>query len=154
MPFDINSFLSVLESVLTARHLGLIHNLWLCKVHSGVSDTLSQALCNLSLADLTLSDSTALIRFISLVPKPRPAFRLGKRRKAGRGLGTRLRIIAFSQITLCYSFGSKDMITAFTCLPSYRYSSFTLRAYHCGGILPVANNGTRKERFSQEKNGR
>ena len=25
-----------------------------------------------------------------------------------------------SQITLCFSFGSKDMITAFTCLPSYR----------------------------------
>ena len=36
-----------------------------------------------------------------------------------------------SQITLCFSFGSKDMITAFTCLPSYRYSSFTLRAYLC-----------------------
>ena len=34
-----------------------------------------------------------------------------------------------SQITLCFSFGSKDIITAFTCLPSYRYSSFTLRAY-------------------------
>ena len=36
-----------------------------------------------------------------------------------------------SQITLCFLFGSKDMITAFTCLPSYRHSSFTLRAYHC-----------------------
>ena len=36
-----------------------------------------------------------------------------------------------SQITLCFSFGSKDMITAFTCLPSYRYSSFTPRAYLC-----------------------
>ena len=35
------------------------------------------------------------------------------------------------QITLCFSFGSKDMITAFTCLPSYRHSSFTLRAYLC-----------------------
>ena len=51
----------------------------------------------------TLSDSTDLIRFIAFV----------------------------SQITLCFSFGSKDMITAFTCLPSYRYSSFTLRAYLC-----------------------
>ena len=33
-----------------------------------------------------------------------------------------------SQITLCFSFGSKDMIPAFTCLLSYRYSSFTLWA--------------------------
>ena len=36
-----------------------------------------------------------------------------------------------SQITLCFSFGLKDMITAFTRLPSYRHSSFTLRAYLC-----------------------
>ena len=36
-----------------------------------------------------------------------------------------------SQITLCFSFGTKDMITAFTCLPSYRHSNFTLRAYLC-----------------------
>ena len=36
-----------------------------------------------------------------------------------------------SQITLCFSFGSKDMITTLTCLPSYRCSSFTLRAYLC-----------------------
>ena len=38
-----------------------------CKVRSRVSDALSQALCNLSLvflADFTLSDSTAPIRFI------------------------------------------------------------------------------------------
>ena len=38
-----------------------------CKVHSQVSDALSQALCNLSLAflaDFTLSDSTAPICFI------------------------------------------------------------------------------------------
>ena len=34
-----------------------------------------------------------------------------------------------SQNTLCFSFGSKDVITAFTRLPSYRYSSFTLRAW-------------------------
>ena len=33
-----------------------------------------------------------------------------------------------SQITLCFSFGSKDMITVFTCLPSY---SFTLWACLC-----------------------
>ena len=55
-----------------------------------------------NLADFTLSDSTALIHFIII-----------------------------SQITLCFSFGSKDKITAFTCLPSYRHSSFTLRAYLC-----------------------
>ena len=36
-----------------------------------------------------------------------------------------------SQITLCFSFGLKDMITAFTRLLSYRYSSFTMRAYLC-----------------------
>ena len=35
------------------------------------------------------------------------------------------------QITFCFSFGSKGMITVFTCLPSYRYSSFTLRVYLC-----------------------
>ena len=28
-------------------------------------------------------------------------------------------------------FGSKDKITAFTCLSSYRYNSFTLQAYFC-----------------------
>ena len=39
--------------------------------------------------------------------------------------------LILSQITLCFSFGSKDMITAFTRLPSYRHSSFTLWAYLC-----------------------
>ena len=39
-----------------------------------------------------------------------------------------------SQNTLCFSFGSKNMIPAFTCLPSYRYISFALRAYLCCGI--------------------
>ena len=57
----------------------------LCKVRSQISDALSQALCNLSLAFLADSDSTALIHFHSFL----------------------------SQITLCFSFGSKDMITAF-----------------------------------------
>jgi len=42
-----------------------------CKLHSRVSDALSQALCNLSLvaflADFTLSDSTAPIRFIVIL---------------------------------------------------------------------------------------
>ena len=34
-----------------------------------------------------------------------------------------------SQIILCFLFGSKDMITVFTCLPSYRYSIFTMWTY-------------------------
>ena len=78
----------------------------LCKVRSRVSDALSQALCNLSvafLADFTLSDSTALIRFIAFSRKLHSAFPLDR----------------------------KTMITAFTCLPSYRHSSFTLRACFC-----------------------
>ena len=79
-----------------------------CKVHSRVSDALWQALCNLSLAflaDFTLSDSTAPIRFMVK--------------------------LFLSQITLCFSFESKDKITSFTCLLSYRYSSFTLWTYLC-----------------------
>ena len=98
------------------------------QVCSRVSDALSQAFCNLSLAflvDFTLSDSTALIRFTT-----------------------------FSRKLNCSSFGSKDMITVFACLPSYRYSI----ALHCGhtfvgGMLPM-NNRTRKERLSQQQNGR
>ena len=73
----------------------------LCKVRSRISAPFH--LCNLSLAflaDFTLSDSTALIRFIAFSRKLHSAFRL-------------------------------DMITAFICLPSYRHSSFTLRAYLC-----------------------
>ena len=65
---------------------------------------------------LQLSDSTAPIRFI---------------------------VKFLSQITLCFSFGSKDKIRAFTCLPPNRYSSITLRAYLCWSLeahlLPVAN---------------
>ena len=44
----------------------------LCKVCSRIFDALSQALCNLSLAllaDFTLSDSTAIIRFIAFSRK-------------------------------------------------------------------------------------
>jgi len=76
-----------------------------CKVRSRVSDALSQALCNLSsafLADFTLSDSTATIRFINFL----------------------------SQITLCFSFGSKDK--------SQRSHVFRLTgtaALHCGHTL-------------------
>ena len=36
-----------------------------------------------------------------------------------------------SQNIVGFSFGLKDMITAFTCLPLYRYSSCTLRPYLC-----------------------
>ena len=81
-----------------------------CKVCSRVLDPLSKNFCNLSLAflaDFTLSDSTAPIHFIVSY------------------------YCSLSQITLCFSFGSKDKITAFTCLLSYRYSSFTLQAYLC-----------------------
>ena len=106
-----------------------------CKVRSRVSDALSQALCNMSLAflaDFTLSDSTAPIHFIVK--------------------------LFLSQITLCFLFESKGKITAFTCLPSYRYSSFTLRAYlswrHTYCQRPIGNNRTHKERLSQEQNGR
>ena len=42
-----------------------------------------------------------------------------------------IRFIAFSRKLHCFSFGSKDMITVFTCLRFYRYGSFTLRAYLC-----------------------
>ena len=54
----------------------------LCKVRSRVSDALSQALCNLSLAflaDFTLSDSTALIRFIAFSRKLHSAFCLDRK---------------------------------------------------------------------------
>ena len=95
----------------------------LCKVRSRVSDALSQALCNLSLAflaDFTLSDT-----FHSFL----------------------------SQITLCFS---KDMITAFHVflLPSYRYSSFTLRAYlcwrhtYCQSIIELAKNVSPKNKMT------
>ena len=66
---------------------------------------------------------------------------------------TLIRFVAFSQsrLTLCFSFGSKDMITAFTCLPSYRHS---MQLYTAGiplleaYLLPMANNQTRNERLS------
>ena len=84
-----------------------------CKVCSRVSDALSQALCNLSLAflgDFTLSHSTAPTRFI-------------------------VKLFSLAN-TLCFSFESKDKITAFTCLPSYRYTAGIplLEAY----LLPMA----------------
>ena len=50
-----------------------------------------------------------------------------------------------SQNTLGFSFGLKDMITVFTCLPSHRYSSCTLLPY----LLPMANNRTHNKCLSQ-----
>ena len=56
------------------------------------------------------------------------------------------------QITLCFSFGSKDMITAFICLPSY--SSAVLHCEHTflGGILtvflPMTNTEAKSQRTS------
>ena len=54
----------------------------LCKVHSRISDALSQALCNLSLAflaDFALSYTTALIRFIAFSRKLHSAFCLDRK---------------------------------------------------------------------------
>ena len=58
------------------------------------------------------------------------------------------------QITLCFLFGLKDMITAFTRLPSYRYSSFILRAYfcwrhtYCQSIIKLAKNVSPKNKMA------
>ena len=67
-----------------------------CKVHSQVSDALSQALCNLSLAflaDFTLADSTAPIRFIVITVffcKLLSAFRLDRKTRSQRSCVFRL----------------------------------------------------------------
>ena len=58
----------------------------------------------------------------------------------------------FSLATLCFSFGSKDKITAFTSSvlqvqQFYNAGIPLLEAY----ILPMANNRTRKERLPQNK---
>ena len=58
-----------------------------CKICSRVSDALSQALCNLSLAflaDFTLSDSTASIRFIVFSRKLHSAFCLDWKTRSQR----------------------------------------------------------------------
>ena len=113
--FRLSHGLCILSCSLLVMHI--LFCSCLCKVHSRVSDALSWASWNLSfLADLTLSDSTALISFIAFA----------------------------NWNTLCFSFGSKDMITAFTCLPSYR-CSFTLRAYLCWRHT-YCQRRTRKER--------
>ena len=78
------------------------------------------------LADFTLSDSTALIGFIAFSRKLHSTFCLDRRTWSQRSHVFRLTGTA---------------------------------ALHCGhtfvgGILPMANNRTRKERLSQEQNGR
>ena len=102
----------------------------LYKVRSRVSDTLSQALCKLSLANfprwfhsIWFHCSHTFHNFLL-------------------------------QSTLCYSFGSKDMITAFTCLSSYRYSSVTLQSYLCWGhtycqwpLIELAKNVSPKNKW-------
>ena len=82
-----------------------------CKVRSQVSDTLSQALCNLSLAflaDFTLSDSTAPIRFI-------------------------VKLFSLANYTLLFVWIERrqDHSVHMSSVLHVDYSSFTLRAYLC-----------------------
>ena len=104
-----------------------------CKVRSRVSDALSQALCNLSLAfltDFTLSDSTALIRFI-------------------------VKLFSLTRYTLLFVWierqdHSVHMSPVLQVQHLYTAGIPLLEVY----LLPMANNRTRKERLSQEQNGR
>ena len=98
-----------------------------CKVHSGISEALSQALYNLSLvclADFTLSYSTALIHFIAFFHKLHSAFPLDQRTWSER---------------------------------SHVFCLTGTAALHCGHtfayLLPMANNRSRNECLSQEQNG-
>jgi len=93
-----------------------------CKVRSRVSDDLSQALCNLCLAflaDFTLSDCTAPIRFV-------------------------VKLFSLAH-TLYFSFGSKDKITAFTSSVLQVQQLYTagiplLEAYCQWPIIELAKN--------------
>ena len=107
-----------------------------CKVCSRVSDALSQALCNLSLAflaDFTLSDSTAPIRFI-------------------------VKLFSLANYTLLFVWierqdHSVHMSSILQIQQLYTAGIPLLEAY----LLPMANNQTHKERLSQvcqEQNGR
>ena len=102
-----------------------------CKFCSRVSDALSQALCNLSLAflaDFTLSDSTVPIRFIvKLVSLASYTLFLDRKTRSQR---------------------SHSRLTGTAALPTAGIP--LLEVY----LLPMANNRTRKERLSQEQNGR
>ena len=101
---------------------------YLCKVRSRISDALSQALCNLSLAflaDFTLSDSTALIRFVLLSLANYALLFLWIERHDHR--------VHMSSILR-----AQQLYTAGIPL---------LEAY----LLPMANNRTRNERLSKNK---
>ena len=92
----------------------------LCKVRSRVSDALSQALCNLSLAflaDFTLSDSTDLIRFIAFSRKLHSAFQCSH---------------------VFHLTGTAAL-----------HSGHTFVGGILTVLLPMTNNRTRKERLSQ-----
>ena len=104
-----------------------------CKVRSWVSDALSQALCNLHvslafLADFTLSDSTAPIRFIVKLSNYTLLFVWIERQDHS------IHMSSILQVQQLYTVG----------IP-------LLEEY----LLPMANrhNRTRKERLSQEQNG-
>ena len=105
-----------------------------CKVCSRVSDALSQALCNLSLAflaDFTLSDSTAPIRFI-------------------------VKLFSLANYTLLFVWIRRKTRS----LRSHVFRLTGTAALHCGHtfvrgiLLPMSNNWTHKECLSQEQNGR
>ena len=101
-----------------------------CKVHSRVSDALSQALYNLSLAflaDFTLSDSTAPIHFI-------------------------IKLFSLANCTLLFVWierqdHSVHMSSVLQVQQLYTAGIPLLEAY----LLPMANNRTHKERLSQNK---
>ena len=103
------------------------------KVRSRFSDALSQALCNLSLgflADFTLSDSTAPICFI-------------------------VKVFSLASYTLLFVWIERQdrnihMSSVLQVQHIYTAGIPLLEVY----LLPMANNQTRKERFSQEQNGR
>ena len=95
-----------------------------------ISDALSQALCNLSLAflaDFTLSDTTALTRFIAFSRKLNSTFCLDRK----------------TSVHMFSVLHAQQFYTAGIPIP-------LLEAY----LLPMANNLTRNERLSQEQNGR
>ena len=115
----------------STHYLTLSRNSWhacsvcLCKVRSRVSDALSQALCNLSLAflaDFTLSDSTAPIHFI-------------------------VKLFSLANYTLLFIWIERQdysvhMSSVLQVQQLYTVGIPLLEAY----LLPMANNRTRKER--------
>jgi len=100
-----------------------------CKVRSWVSDVLSQALCNLFLAllaDFTLSDSTAPICFI-------------------------VKLFSLSNYTLLFVWIDRHDYSVHMSSVLQVQQLYNAGIPLLGGILPTANNQTRKERLSQNK---